>query len=79
MEIITDGFLSGDKILLEEITCRYCQEADCTEDQDGFQEIVISTRDGGRGKFINIKTESWSISDIEDINVLLDDFKKRIE
>lgn len=80
MEIITEGYPKEgkDQVLLDEIICKYYQEADCTENQDEGQEIIISTRDGGGGKFINIKTESWSISSEEDIKTLLDDFKKRI-
>ena len=72
MEIITDGWPKEGKeqVLLDEITCKYIQEADCTEDKDIPQEITLSSRDGGGGKFINIKTESWSITG--------DDFEKEI-
>ena len=80
--IITDEECpKGDQILLEEITCKYIQEGDCTEDRNEYQEILISTRDGGAGKFINIKTENWSISDNleEDLIPLINDFKNRIK
>ena len=84
MEIITDGWPDPGKeqVLLEEITCKYLQEADCTEDRDEPQEIILSSRDGGGGKFINIKTESWSITgeDFEkEIIPLLSDFKARMK
>lgn len=83
MEIITDGWpKSGEEqILLEEITCRYLQDADCTEDQDEPQEIILSSRDGGGGKFINISTKSWSITGDnpeEELLPLINDFKKRM-
>ena len=80
MEVIVDGWPEEgkDQVLLDEITCKYLQEADCTEDKDECQEIVISSRDGGGGKFINIKTESWSISDNpEELRFIIEDFKKR--
>ena len=77
--IITEGWPKEDEILLDSISCTYIQEADCTENRDDCQEIVISTRDGGGGKFINIKTDSWSISDEEDLIKLIKDFKKRYE
>lgn len=79
MEIITEGFPEGDQVLLDEISIRYYQEPDCTEDRDGNgQEIIISSRDGGGGKFINIKTTTgWSISDEKDLEFLIEDFKKR--
>lgn len=81
MEIITDGWPNEDQVLLDEITCKYIQEADCTENQDEPQEIILSSRDGGGGKFINIQTKSWSITgeDFEkEIIPLLNDFKKRM-
>ena len=82
-KIITNGWPESGKeqILLDEVTCKYIQEADCTEDQDEPQEIIISSRDGGGGKFINIQTKSWSITgdDFEkEIIPLLNDFKKRM-
>ena len=83
MEIITDKWPDPGKeqVLLDEITCKYIQEADCTEDQDEPQEIILSSRDGGGGKFINIQTKSWSITgeDFEkEIVPLLNDFKHRM-
>ena len=84
MEIITDGWRNPGKeqVLLDEITCKYIQEADCTENQDEPQEIILSSRDGGGGKFINIQTKSWSITgeDFEkEIIPLLSDFKARMK
>lgn len=84
MEIITDGWPDPGKeqVLLDEVTCKYIQDADCTEDQDNPQEIILSSRDGGGGKFINIQTKSWSITgdDFEkEIIPLLNDFKARMK
>lgn len=84
MEIITEGWPDPGKeqVLLDEITCKYIQEADCTEDKDEPQEIILSSRDGGGGKFINIQTKSWSITgeDSEkELIPLLNDFKARMK
>lgn len=82
MEIITEGWPeeNGEQILLAEATIKYWQNPDCTEGQDGEpQEITISTRDNGVAKFLNIKTENWSIDDIESLEFLINDFKKRID
>ena len=84
MEVIIDGWPDPgkDQILLDEITCKYIQEADCTENRDEPQEIILSSRDGGGGKFINISTKSWSITgdDFEkEIIPLLNDFKARMK
>ena len=73
--------MAKEQVLLDEITCKYIQEADCTEDKDEPQEIIISSRDGGGGKFINIKTESWSINGTnleDDLIPLIEDFKRRM-
>ena len=83
LEIITDGWPDEGKnqVLLTEITCKYLQEADCTENQEEPQEITLSSRDGGGGKFINIQTKSWSITgdDFEkELIPLFKDFKKRM-
>ena len=82
MTIITSGWPEENQILLDEITCKYIQEADCTEDRDEPQQIILSSRDGGGGKFINIKTESWSINGDnlgDDLISLLKDFKHRMD
>ena len=83
MEIITNGWPdpAKEQVLLDEVICKYIQEADCTENQDEPQEIILSSRDGGGGKFINIQTKSWSITgeDFEkEIVPLLNDFKHRM-
>ncbi len=76
-EIIVKGFPSDEEILLEEATITYVQNPDCTEDRDGdWQSITISTRDNGVDKFLHIKTNGWSLGN--NINDVLDDFKKRI-
>ena len=81
-KIITDGWPETDQILLEEITCTYIQEPDCTENRDGEpQSITLSSRDGGGGKFIHIKTNGWSIcgDNLEDDLIpLIEDFKHRM-
>jgi len=84
MEVITEGWPDEgkDQVLLEEITCKYLQPADCTENQDEVQTITISSRDGGGGKFINFKTESWSITGDnfeEELGLLFKDFKARMK
>ena len=84
MEIIIEDWPEEGKeqVLLEEITCKYVQDADCTENKDDVQEIVLSSRDGGGGKFINIQTKSWSITGDnfeKELIPLFEDFKKRMK
>ena len=83
MEIITNGYYEGEIVLMDEMTCTYLQEADCTEsNREEPQVLTLSTRDGGGGKFINIKTESWSINGDnleDDLIPLIKDFKHRMD
>ena len=77
MEVITNGFPADNQICLGSAILTYFQNADCTEPRDEFQEITISSRNNGIDNFMNIKTDNWSISDIEDLQVLIEDFKTR--
>lgn len=81
-KIITNGWPEDTQILLDEISCTYIQNPDCTEDREGDpQSITLSSRDGGGGKFIHIKTTGWSIcgDNLEsDLIPLLKDFKHRM-
>ena len=82
MDVITEGWPEDNQVLLAEITCKYWQNPDCTEGSEAEpQEIIISSRDNGVAKFINIKTDNWSIdgSNLEDDLIpLLEDFKHRM-
>ena len=64
--------------LLEKVVYLIVKNGDCTEDFDNIQTITISTRDNGVSKFLNIKTDNWSISDVDDLVALLEDAKKRL-
>ncbi len=81
-KIITEGWPNENEVLLDSISCTYIQEPDCTESrEDDPQEITLSSRDGGGGKFIHIKTNGWSIcgDDLEmDLIPLINDFKHRM-
>ena len=79
IKIINDGFPNNNEVLLDKITCTYIQENDCTESSDEVQEITLSTRDGGGGKFLNISTKSWSISNAEELITLINNFKEKVD
>lgn len=79
IKIINDGFPDDNEVLLDKVTCTYIQQNDCTESSDEIQEITLSTRDGGGGKFLNISTKSWSISDAEELITLINNFKEKVD
>ena len=82
---------SDEEVYFDEVTMNYYQNADCsestnyyqngdcTEEKDDFQKIQISSRNNGVGRFINIKTENWSIDDPMDLVKIIKDFCKRAD
>lgn len=70
---------TDDEICVDDISVIYSQNGDCTETEDDAQEITISTRNNGTGRFIHIQTgkNGWSISDTDELVKIIEDFKKR--
>lgn len=79
MEIITEGIPDDNQVLLNEAIITYVQNPDCTEDRDGdWQKLTISIRDNGVAKFLNIKTDNWSLDNAESLSDIIKDYCKRI-
>lgn len=68
---------NDNEVAVDDVIVTYCQTNDCTESRNDVQTITLSARNNGVGRFVNIKTESWSIDEIEDLVKLIKDFKKR--
>lgn len=68
------------EICVDDVVVRYMQGPDCTEDQEGEPQIItLSTRNNGCARFINIKTDNWSIDPFsDDLEVIIKDFCKRV-
>lgn len=67
------------KIGIDDVSITYLQNSDCTESKDETQSITISCRNNGVTRFLNIKTENWSLENAEEMLALLKDFEKRAE
>jgi hypothetical protein len=79
IEIITEGLPNDNQVLLLESTMTYAQNPDCTEDRDSdWQKLTISTRDNGVDKFLNIKTDNWSLDNAESLCDIIKDYCKRV-
>lgn len=79
IEIITEGLPNDNQVLLFESTMTYVQNPDCTEDRDSdWQKLTISTRDNGVDKFLNIKTDNWSLDNAKSLCDIIKDYCKRI-
>jgi len=71
-------FNEYDAVVVDEVSVTYTQKPDCTEDGDGeWQELKVSSRNNGVGRFMNISTQNWSVNDAEDIRKVLEDFCHR--
>ena len=84
MEIVIKSFEDMDftketegKVYVDDVSVTYCQDGDCTENSDDVQTLTVSSRNNGMARFFNLKTDNWSISDIDEIKYIIDDFKKR--
>lgn len=66
-----------EQIGVDDVSIQYVQKEDCTEDTDEPQVLIISSRNNGCARFINIKTNNWSIEDIDEFVKVLKDFKRR--
>lgn len=66
---------------IDNVAITYLQNSDCSgeDGEENVQSITISTRNNAVARFINIKTNSWSISDADELVKLIEDFKKRAE
>lgn len=67
--------MENDKPLLEEATFKFSQEAHCLSDEDETIEISLLSslgvdRDQPLNHFFVIKTDSWAVDRIEDLQSL---------
>jgi hypothetical protein len=41
------------------------------------QTLTVSARNNGVSRFLNLKTDNWSIDGIDELSEIIEDFKKR--
>lgn len=78
MKVITKGWPEDNEVLLSDASITYVQDGDCTEGSDVVQELTISTRDNGIDRFLNFKTNSWSIDNYKELIKIFKDFCQRV-
>lgn len=74
-----DSHFENDEVYFDDVTVKYYQNNDCTEESDMIQELCISSRNNGCGRFIHIKTDGWSIDNPNDLIKIIKDFYKRAD
>ena len=76
---IENGNYGNNEVMIDDVSVKYVQNTD-SSGEDGDEEaqtITISTRNNGVARFINIKTESWSIDSVDELIDIINDFKER--
>lgn len=66
---------------VNKVTVEYIQDGDCCEDRDNTQFLKLETEDNGAGPFIRMSIPDnghWSVSDIDDLKAIFDDFKEKV-
>lgn len=67
------------EIGVDDVSVTYSQNSDNSglDGEEEVQTITISTRNNGVARYINFKSDSWSISNINEFRALFEDFIKR--
>lgn len=81
MKIITEGCPNDNEVMMDEIQVKYYQGPDNCSSEDDYQELILKTKDGGGGKYINLSTNEhgWSFDSIEDLVDIIKQFKSLYE
>lgn len=64
-------------ITIDELSANYIQEADCWQPSNEYQQLKISTADGGGGVYFVIETKRWAFNNINELIKTLEDFVNR--
>ena len=78
IEPVETGILKDDVISIDEASITYLQGPDNNSASDEEQAITISADNNGVARYISIKTDRWSINDVDDLVAIINDFKKRV-
>ncbi len=65
------------KIVVDDVSVVYTQEADCNTSDDEIQSLRLQTENNGTARYIVFGTDRWAISDIDELIDVLRDFKFR--
>ena len=69
------------EVIVDKVSVTYLQNNDSSgedpDGQEGVQELTLTARSNGAARFVNLKTESWSVEDADELKTIIDDFEKR--
>lgn len=74
-----NGEWNDETVVINEVSIEYLQNADCSGDDgnEDVQALKITARNNGVERFLNIKTDSWSIDSADELKTIIEDFKHR--
>lgn len=73
------GKWDDETVVIDEVSIKYLQNSDSSGDDgdEEVQELTLTARNNGIARFVNIKTDSWSIDGVDGLKAIIEDFKNR--
>ena len=74
-----NGKWDDETVVIDDISIKYLQNSDSSGDDgdEEVQELTLTARNNGIARFLNIKTDSWSIDSADELKAIIEDFKHR--
>lgn len=74
-----NGEWGDETVVIDEVSIEYLQNTDCSgnDGNEEVQALKITARNNGVERFLNIKTDSWSIDSADELKTIIEDFKHR--
>ena len=74
-----NGEWGDETVVIDEVSIEYLQNTDCSghDGNEEVQALKITARNNGVERFLNIKTDSWSIDSADELKAIIEDFKHR--
>lgn len=74
-----NGEWNDETVVIDEVSIEYLQNTDCSgnDGNEDVQALKITARNNGVERFLNIKTDSWSIDSADELKAIIEDFKNR--
>ena len=74
-----NGEWNDETVIINEVSIEYLQNTDCSgnDGNEDVQALKITARNNGVERFLNIKTDSWSIDSADELKAIIEDFKHR--
>ena len=73
------GKWNDETVVINEVSIEYLQNTDCSgnDGNEDVQALKITARNNGVERFLNIKTDSWSVDSADELKAIIEDFKHR--